>query len=640
MPSGGIRLSIDLSSSAIAATIDRYDARIPVMLNGRLVMPHGVTLDPAGHLRVGVTAPPEPSASYQFIREPLELLGTTKTDLQVDVMQLLAGQLWHVADQAARQAEGPITALTVTIPSGWGPRRRGHLTDAAARAGLPLPTMVTAPAALAAYATADTTPDGSCLLICQADRHPVTLTALQVSPDGYRELATHPINPTRDLDQVLAQRIVDGNAADDDPLRAETAQPTQGQGGATLLESVRQARHLLTTQDRAPVLLPAPRKPAVITRDDVAAAAQPLLDEVDAAVHDVLDAADVDRQHLGGVIHREAEAIPGLRDRLTAATGLTPITLTGHSHALADGALTLTAPHHQATATAADTQLPRVRLRIRDLTSALLLGACSLALLLQAIFSADINTTYALRVVGVRLSLPELGAAGALAMLTAFAVAHLAPTTWLAGAPTTSTPEPATGSLIRRGQLAAAVGGAITAALYGLATGTALEFDYSPYLKWTLGSALPLAACAAAIAATATRIPAHALPAWLARTRPAVLHAAIATTGIYLMRAALTLTPPVDVTGTAGLVASAGAALIGVATALTAIRSRTTRAITAPGLAIGYAIVVTYDTNSALIVGYLVALTWWGIQLTAHTLRLAFPTAEAALRRLIDGRNT
>ncbi|WDQ02261.1 hypothetical protein PVK74_10790 [Micromonospora chalcea] len=640
MPSGGIRLSIDLSSSAIAATIDRHGTRIPVMLNGRLVMPHGITLDPAGHLRVGVTAPPEPSAGYQFTREPLELLGGVDTVPPVDVVQLIAGQLWHVADQAARQAGGPVAALTVTIPSGWGPRRRGHLTDAAARAGLPAPAMVTAPAALAAYTRAHEgiTPDGSCLLICQADQHPVTLTVLQVDPDGYRELATRSINPTRDLDQVLAQRIVDASTTDDDPLRAETAQPAQGSG--ELLESVRQARQLLTVQDRAPVLLPAPRKPAVITRDDVTAAAQPLLDEVDAAVQDILDAADVDRQHFGGVIHREAEAIPGLRDRLTAATGLAPTTLTGHTHALADGALALTAPHHQATATAADTQLPRVRLRIRDLTSAILLGACSLTLLLQAIFTADITTTYALRVVGVRLSLPELGAAGALAMLTAFAMAHLAPTTWLAGAPTTSTPEPATGSLIRRGYLAAAVGGAIAAALYGLATGTAVEFDYGPYLKWTLGSALPVAVCAAVIAATAPRIPADALPAWLARARPAILPAAIGTTGIYLMRAALTITPPVDVTGMAGLMASAGAALIGVATALTAIRSRTARAITAPGLAIGYAIVVTYDTNSALIVGYLVALTWWGIQLTAHTLRLAFPATGRALRRVIDGQAT
>lgn len=82
-----------------------------------------------------------------------------------------------------------------------------------------------------------------------------------------------------------------------------------------------------------------------------------------------------------------------------------------------------------------------------------------LALLLQAVLIAYIST-YS-RVVGVRTSLPQLGAAGALVMLTAFAVAHLAPTTLLAGTTTGSTPEPTTGSLIRRGYLTAAVGGAI-----------------------------------------------------------------------------------------------------------------------------------------------------------------------------------
>ncbi|PSK67142.1 hypothetical protein B0E53_00870 [Micromonospora sp. MH33] len=89
-----------------------------------------------------------------------------------------------------------------------------------------------------------------------------------------------------------------------------------------------------------------------------------------------------------------------------------------------------------------------------------------------------------------------------------------------------------------------------------------------------------------------------------------------------------------------GLVGSAGAALLGVATALTASRSHTIRTITAPGLGIGYAIVLTNDTSGALTVGYLVALTWWAVRLTGHTLRLAFPTAGEALRRLMDGRTT
>ncbi|MFI7491417.1 hypothetical protein ACIBXA_23840 [Micromonospora echinaurantiaca] len=114
---------------------------------------------------------------------------------------------------------------------------------------------------------------------------------------------------------------------------------------------------------------------------------------------------------------------------------------------------------------------------------------------------------------------------------------------------------------------------------------------------------------------------------------------AIATAGIFLMRAALTLTTPVDLTGMPGLAGSTGAALVGVATALTASRSRTVRTITAPGLAIGYALVFTHDTTTALTIGYLIALTWWGIRLTAQTMRLAFPTTATALHRLLDRAN-
>ncbi|MER7996600.1 hypothetical protein [Micromonospora chalcea] len=639
MPSGGTRLSIDLTSSAIAATVDRDGTRIPVLLNGRIVMPHGIVIDPAGQLHPGVNGLPEPSVGHQFIRDPVDLLHAADAEPPVDAVHLLAGQLWYVADQAVRQVAVPVAALTVTIPSAWGPRRRGHLTDAAARAGLPAPAMVTAPAALAAYATAGHAPDGTCLLICDAERRPITLTVLQVSPDGYRELATRQVSPSRDLDRDLAQHLLTRSIADDPSQRPEI-QAIPEPADAALLESIRQARTALSTQERAPVLLPSPRPPAVLTRDDVTAAAQPLLDDAATAVNGILDAADISQQHLSGVIHRETKAIPGLQERLAAVTGHAPTALDGHSHALADGALALTAAHHQTTSTANDTALPRVRLRVRDLTSAIILGACSLTVLLQTILTADIVTTYSVQVVGVRLSLPQLGVAGALTMLTAFAVAHLAPTTWLAGTTDAATTRPTTGHLIRRGYLAAAVGGSTAAALYGLATGTAVQFGYEPYLKWTLGSALPLAVCAAIIAATAPRIAAPQLSNWLARTRPAALPAAIATTGICLMRAAITLTPPVDLTGMPGLIGSAGAALLGIATALTTSRSRTTRTITVPGLAIGYAIVFTSDTSSALLVGYLVALTWWAVQLAAYTLRLAYPGAGQALRRLAGSSHT
>ncbi|MET8367659.1 hypothetical protein ABZU53_29450 [Micromonospora sp. NPDC005194] len=634
-------LSIDLSSSAIAATVSWQGVKVPILIDGRLVMPPGVVIGPAGEIYVGLDTMAAMSlpVDHRFVDNPTDLLGrplNAADGAQPDPVDLLATVLRHITHYAAVHVNGPITALTVAVPPSWGPRRCGHVSEAATRAGFPPPALVAAPAALAAYATilGVTAPTGSCVLVCQADREPATLTVLQTVADGYRELATQQISLTQDLDHLIAHHVVRTATADSDPLHVVTSAPSDGEadGGRALLESVRSARGLLATQDQAPILLPAPRQPAVITRDDVTAAAQPFLDQIPGAVDGLLDAADVDTTHLAGVVLRPAVGVPALTETLTAATGIAP-TVIDRSHALADGALSLTTAHQSGSAAAA--RLPRVRLRISDLTGALLLGACSLVLLLQAVFTAYIST-YSTWVVGVRTSLPQLGAAGALVMLTAFAVAHLAPTTLLAGTPTASTPEPTTGSLIRRGYLTTVVGGTITAVLFGLATGTAVEYDYTPYLKWTLGAALPLAACAALIAATAPRIPADALPTWLAMTRPVITHAVTATAGIYLMRAALTLTTPISTNTIAPIAGSIGAALVGIATALTISRSRPIRAITAPGLAIGYALVFTADTTSALIVGYLTALTWWGIRLTAHTLRLAFPQPGTALRRLTD----
>ncbi|OON28438.1 Hsp70 family protein [Micromonospora sp. DH13] len=642
MVNGDARLSIDLSSSAIAATVSRQGTRVPILIDGRLVMPPGVAIAPAGDLYVGVDAAAARSlpADHRFVNHPADHLASpaqAPDPAQPNPVDVLAAVLRHVSNHATHQVGQPITDLTVTIPPAWGPRRRTHLSKAAARAGLPPPALVTAPAALATYTTTLglTTPENSCLLVCQADHHPPTLTVLQTVSDGYRELATQQLHGPHDLDDLIARHVVATATTGHDPLRSvvdHTDTITAQEHGA-LRESIRTARHQLVQQERAPVMLPTPHHPVVITRDDITTAAQPLLDQVPDAVAHLLDAADVDIEHLTAVIVRSAPGVPALTDRLAAAARGTP-TVVDHSHALADGALNLTTTH-QPGPRAAAAQLPRVRLRISDLTGALLIGACSLALLLQAVLTADITTLFT-RVVEARISLPQLGTAGALAILTALAVAHLAPTTWLAGTPTTPTPEPTTGSLIRRGYLIAAVGGTITAALYGLATGTAVGLDYTPYLKWTLGTALPLALCATLVAATAPRIPADALPTWLAMTRPAITHAVTATAGIFLMRAALTITTPVDLTGMPGLVGSLGAALLGTATALTATRTRLARTITAPGLAIGYALVFTYNTNSALIAGYLIALTWWGIRLTTNTLQLAFPNVRSALHRLTD----
>ncbi|WP_200216811.1 hypothetical protein [Micromonospora coerulea] len=602
----GAHLCVDLASSAVAAIAWRDRIYVPILFDGR------PTIAPAGLFGAGGPGTVVPDGEHTG----------APSDHTAELLR-------HVAAVASTQV-GPISSTTFVIAPQWGPRRRSHLTQAAQRAGLPAPAMVTGPAALVAHVTAHppSLPDGACALVLETEVRPPRLTVLQVSGGAWHDLATRTI-PAAHVDDVLAHQLQSSPA--EQHRRSAAQGEHEDDANRQVRESVRQARALLATQERAPVLLPHPRPPAVITRGDVHAAAQPLTEQLPGAVGELLDTADVDTAHLAMVVAADAGGAPELPAQLAAATGVQPV-IVNHPHAAASGALTLTATP----LTAISARLPRTRLRIRDLAAALIIGACALALFVQVILTADV-TTIGIRVIGARTSLPQLGTAAALAVMTALAVAQLAPTTWLAGPPTSPTDEPTTAALIRRSYLAAAALGTTAAAFLGLAAGTSLGVDYTPHLKWALTTAAPLGASAVLIALVAPRIPAADLPAWLGRARPVILPIMLAAAGMLLMRAAVSLTPPADLIPAPGLVGSAGAAMLGAATALTATDHRTLRVITLPALGLSYAIVFTGATSAALIIGYCLAVLWWAIRLTAYTTRLAFPAATAKLRRLLDG---
>ncbi|MDG4834794.1 hypothetical protein O7627_36620 [Solwaraspora sp. WMMD1047] len=630
MPGGPGHLCIDLAASAITATLGHGQHRTPLLIDCHPLMPAGVYADPdTGHLHTG------PAAHAAAVNRPDRYLThpfTHPTD-SVDPAGAAAAVLTHIAAQA-HAAGAPITALTLSIPPSWGPRRRDHLHTAATQAGLPPPALVTAPAAIAAHVTTHRTqppPHGAYMLICHATTHPITLTVLQTTPNGYHELATTSVNPDIDPDTLLLHHLTNTHLDDDPDLRHRLTHPNTLEDQRlrwTLTQSLHQARHTLTTHDRTAVLLPEPHPPAVLTQHDLATATKPVLDQIPAAVSHLLDATDIDPTHLYDVIVHHDPTLPAVTDHLQQATAR-PATVVHDPHATTDGALHLTN-----NPTAGGTPLPRVRLRPSHLTAAAVTGACSLALLIQTITTADTYQPYG-TILAAYTSVHQLAAAGILAMLTALTIAHLAPTTWLTHPPPTGY-ENTTGTLIRRAYLTAALTGTTTAALYGLATGTAFGLDLNRYLNWSLLPALPLTLCALTIAITAPRIPTTDLPQWLRRIRPHALPVAIATTGILLMRSAVTLTPPADLTPFPITIGSIGAAAVAVATVLTVTTHTLTRTITAPLLAIGYALLFTYPTSSIFITGYLLTLTWWTVTATTRTLRTAFPKATQEIRRLLD----
>jgi hypothetical protein len=116
--------------------------------------------------------------------------------------------------------------------------------------------------------------------------------------------------------------------------------------------------------------------------------------------------------------------------------------------------------------------------------------------------------------------------------------------------------------------------------------------------------------------------------------RPPVWPIAAAAAGVYLVRAAFTLTFPVNLTGYHSITAAVGAALLGAATAATATRHPTIRIAISLILIPGYALVVDVTTIGYLTAAYTTTLIWWHLTVTAHTLRDATPDGHPLTRWL------
>jgi hypothetical protein len=669
MAAHGTHLAVEIGSSSSAAVLSAAGRRIPVLLDGAVRMPSGVFVDPDTGLLHPGTAGWSAAARRPdcYISDPLSRLGGDRSDTRgCDPVDLVAAVLRHVATHVTahvtahaaahatgygsssgrpdRPADGLIDGLTVSIPARFGPRRHPHLYEAATRAGLPAPRLVTAAAAVAAHVAAvmGPVPDQACLLVCHLDAGPAGLTVLQHTDGGYRELAAGTVGePTGDVHAALIERVIA-------PAASELARRIREPSG---LDDQRVRWHvdghlwaavraLNGGQPRVALLLPDPHPPTVLDRDDLAAAVRPTLDALPAAAADLLTAADVEPAQLAQVIVAgESAGLPGLADAVPGAAGRPPTVLSGTPHALADGALLLGGRSTGAPtgpARAASARLPRTRLRLVDLVGFLILTVCSALLLLQAVATAW-TQGFDITITAVYLATEQVAAAAAYAGLAALAVAHLAPTVWLSGTPPDPASEPTTGHLIRNAYLAAAAVGLGVAALQGLAAGVSFG---RTYLTPAMATAVPIAACTLIIALAAPRIPTDRLPAWQARNRPPIAWPALAAVGILLIRSGLGGGFPTDQVGMHGLLGTIGAACLGVATVLTATRLPLIRLTAAPIMGLGYAVVYGLAAAPILVIGYLCAVGWWTLGLTIHTLRAAFPAVGATIRRQLDGEPT
>jgi hypothetical protein len=616
MPATDLHLAVHIAAWWTTAAYASGSTNHPLYFDGQPHLPSGVFLDPvSGSLLTATAALAAGSdAPDHYLPDPMAALqAPAAAGTGMDPAAAVTAVLAHVANHAARQAATAVTTLTVVTDQAWGHRARQRLHQAATAAGLPPPHIVTTAAAVAA--TADT---GRFVII---GTPALELTVLDRDND-HQQLATvtarHPTAGSIDEELVRsAARDAGSNPALDVDW--------------PILRDIHLARTTLATRPRTPVLLPPPSAPGVLERADLAAAAAPHLTAVEDHLKQLLADADLDPADITTVILVGDDAVlPQLGAALEHA-GLPAATTTQDPHAVVRGALALTQPlttTHDATA--ATTRLPRARITLTNLARVAVLAACSVALLLQTIAVAQ-TWKDGVTLLAVELPTENLGLAAALAAVTAWTAAQLAPTTWLVSSQADDAST--TAALLRRGYFGAATVGLAVAGLWGMATGVAVGFINDAYLRTALTAAAPLAICAAIIAVAAPRMPQNALPQWLRVARPPVTPIAVAALGVLLQWASLTMTFPANVLGMPGLLQAVGAALLGAATAFTITRQPLLRVITAVILGIGYALLTNAWTTAYMTNAYSVALAWWALTVAFTTLTTATPQVGAWIKR-------
>ncbi|MEV6842601.1 Hsp70 family protein [Actinoplanes sp. NPDC051411] len=345
-------LGVDLGTSHTVAMLRRPDGRTrPLLFDGRPLLPSAVYLDSAGRLHVGPDAlrlghaepgrlEPHPK---RHIDEEAVLLG----DAEVPVADLLAAVLGAVAREAVATA-GFLPPAVLTYPASWGAPRREVLVGALERAGWPRDTgLIPEPVAAARY-FADVlrrpVPVGSSLAVF--DFGGGTLDVAVARNDGPHFTVTASGGDDNlgglDLDAALVDhlgKLLSGG--EPQAWRALTTPATLAQWRARreFWESVRGAKEMLSRNSFAPVPVPGVEQAIHLTRDELEAAANPLIHRAVAEARSVIAAAGIAPPDLAGLfLVGGSSRVPLVGRLLHSHLGIAPTVLEQPEFPVAEGA--------------------------------------------------------------------------------------------------------------------------------------------------------------------------------------------------------------------------------------------------------------------------------------------------------------
>ncbi len=361
MPS--FRLAIDYGTSNTVAMLAWPDGRIrPLLFGGAPLLPSAVFAEADGRLLVGVdavhaarTAPARFEATPKRRIDDLEVLLGERAYLVED---LIAATLRTVVAEAGRVAGALPADVVLTYPVAWGPARQQVLREAAARAGLPVPRLVTEPVAASIYfATVlqRRVPPGSAVVVYDLGAGTFDVSVVRAQPYGFDPLASGGLADVggADLDQVVIEMAGEAvTARHTDPVAAQAwRRLTTPDNTAdlrhrlTLRADARVAKEALSRRSSVSLLVPLVDRDIIIDREELERRIKPLLERTARTTLDTIREARVTNDRIAGLfLVGGCSRVPMVATILHRATGLAPIVLEQPELVVAEGALHAVTP--------------------------------------------------------------------------------------------------------------------------------------------------------------------------------------------------------------------------------------------------------------------------------------------------------
>lgn len=357
-PGEGFVLGVDLGTSHTVAMLRRPGGPArPLLFDGQPLLPSAVYLDTTGRLHVGRDAlrlgQAEPGRAEPHPKRHVDDGSVLLGGSAVPVSDLLAALLGAVAREAVATA-GFLPPAVLTFPAGWGATRRHVLVEALGKAGWPRETRLTPEPVAAALYFADVlrrpVPAGAALAVFDFGGGTLDVAVVRndgPGPDGRPRFTVTASGGDDnlgglDLDAALVDHLGKSlSGAEPQAWQALTDPATLAQWRARrqLWEDVRGAKEMLSRSSFAPVPIPGVEHAVQLTRDELEAAADPLIRRGVAEAGAVIEAGGLAPTELAGLfLVGGSTRVPLVARLLHSELGIAPTVLEQPELPVAEGA--------------------------------------------------------------------------------------------------------------------------------------------------------------------------------------------------------------------------------------------------------------------------------------------------------------